>query len=455
MLGEGGIEYKIFGLINGNLTKDLNQNIENIDYNFLNLPSQIEMADIAGISKNNFMQYHYLSDGQKLSQKVFTNGEVSTTRDYCGRFVYENGKLSYIIHADGVVRAVYNTPGGGSLPINPEMGITIMPADGGEVLSGFTREIHLKDHLGNVRAVFDYSKLQSENHYYPFGLPIHNLCTSTAPEGKENRYLYNGKELQDDLGLNWMDYGFRFYDATLSRWHVQDPKAEKYFSYSLYNYCINNPLNFIDPRGDTVLFAGDAEEAAYNAYKNYVNGKVNTYDKRTQALREKGKTKRADKRDKKRSDNAYVQIQGELDKAEKDETVFRVRMGKNISKSSGGGNICFNPNTNEIDVNILPIGDWTIMQKVAHEFKHVDQFINMELDISPNGVDGGLLYDYTDEIEAFERQNLFGPIVDAQKIVYENYSPLIRKGGPKSFHLFSPELQSQYKMSKYIYHGKD
>ncbi|NLD49332.1 MAG: RHS repeat-associated core domain-containing protein [Clostridiaceae bacterium] len=172
-----------------------------------------------------------------------------------GRFVYENGKLSYIIHPDGVVRAVYNTPGGGSVQINPEMGITITPADGGEVLSGFTREIHLKDHLGNVRAVFDYSKLQSENHYYPFGLPIHNLCASTAPEGKENRYLYNGKELQDDLGLNWMDYGARFYDAGIGRWHIIDNKAEKYYRTSPYTYALNNPIRYIDPDGNVVVDA--------------------------------------------------------------------------------------------------------------------------------------------------------------------------------------------------------
>ena len=101
----------------------------------------------------------------------------------------------------------------------------------------------------NVRIVFNTSGILSENHYYPFGLPIHNLSTSTAPAGKENRYLYNGKELQDDLGLNWMDYGARFYDAGLGRWHSVDPLAEKYYPASPYAYTGNNPILFVDYDG--------------------------------------------------------------------------------------------------------------------------------------------------------------------------------------------------------------
>ena len=43
-----------------------------------------------------------------------------------------------------------------------------------------------------------------------------------------------------------------------SGWHSMDPLAEKYYSISPYVYCANNPIRYVDLRGDSLTLVGDA-----------------------------------------------------------------------------------------------------------------------------------------------------------------------------------------------------
>jgi RHS repeat-associated protein len=118
-------------------------------------------------------------------------------------------------------------------------------------------QYNLTDHLGNVRVVLTGSNPNSatiiqENHYYPFGMLMADIGSTYPdynPENVTQPYLYNGKEYYPELELNWYDYGARFYDPALGRFHSIDPLAEKFSHQSPYVYADNNPVRFIDYMG--------------------------------------------------------------------------------------------------------------------------------------------------------------------------------------------------------------
>ena len=93
-------------------------------------------------------------------------------------------------------------------------------------ISSFTYNYFLKDHLGNTRAVVSSESgnlvVSQVKSYYPFG-----MAHMGGNLGSGNKYLYNGKELQDEnlvgVNLDLYDYSARYYDPQIGRWTTIDP----------------------------------------------------------------------------------------------------------------------------------------------------------------------------------------------------------------------------------------
>ena len=106
-----------------------------------------------------------------------------------------------------------------------------------------------------IRDSPETAEVLQRNLYYPFGLAMEGEWEDMTTPNMD--YLYNGKELNTDFDLNWLDYGARYYDPAIARWNAVDPLADSYYSFSPYNYVLNNPIGLIDPNG---MFAAPPNE---------------------------------------------------------------------------------------------------------------------------------------------------------------------------------------------------
>ena len=264
---------------NGNLTKDLNKGITGISYNCLNLPNAVTFSDGSTIT------YTYGADGTKL-RTVHKIGSATTTTDYCGNVIYENGVQKLLLTEEGYV-----------------------------TLSDSKYHYYLKDHQGNNRVVINQSgTVEETNHYYPFEGVF-------ASAGSIQPYKYNGKEFDNKKGLNWYDYGARHYDAALGRFTTNDRFAEKYYSMSPYQYGANNPVNNIDVNGDTIVVNPNPNGLIDNVRMFF------GFDTKYQ------KDVKADLQQLKKDDKEIGEMIIELEKSKNVHSITRTKRGK--SNSSG------------------------------------------------------------------------------------------------------------------------
>ena len=98
--------------------------------------------------------------------------------------------------------------------------------------------------------------------YYPFGMKINSLSYDLNASNS-NKYLMQGKELQDDFGYNVYDFEARHYDPALARTTTIDPHAENYLDFSGYSFLGNNPMVMVDPTGMDWFYNENSGDVQY------------------------------------------------------------------------------------------------------------------------------------------------------------------------------------------------
>jgi RHS repeat-associated protein len=127
-----------------------------------------------------------------------------------------------------------------------------------------TRHFHL-DHLGTPRIVTDASGTSLAYHaYYPFGEEVTSVTDSVV------KLQYTGHE-RDDLEagadtLGDLDYMHaRYHSPLLGRFMSPDPvlasvEPTRPQTWNRYSYVSGNPLKYIDPTGEILIFSGQRDD---------------------------------------------------------------------------------------------------------------------------------------------------------------------------------------------------
>ena len=196
--------------LDGSLKSDNNKSISQIDYNYLKLPQKINLTN------GNWIEYEYDAEGTKL-KKTLSTGKVT---DYEEDDIYENGILYQTVHDEGrIIDGIY--------------------------------EYNITDHLGNLRVAFKDSsgiaKITQVNAYGAFGDDL--LTLKYVNSLKKNRFGFNLKEEENDFGIGYTDFKWRFSDQILGRFFTIDRLAEKYSDISTYQFASNDPINKLEIDG--------------------------------------------------------------------------------------------------------------------------------------------------------------------------------------------------------------
>lgn len=256
------------------------------------------------------------------------------------------------------------------------------------------------DHLGTPRINTDqYGQVVSRTDYMPYGEEIIALGGRTSTDKyvtDDVRQGFTGYENDAETGLDYAQARMyakglgRFLGSDLVAGRVQNPQ-----SLNRYVYVWNNPINLTDSTGFTVEWEDSEKEKKegeteaktnkQRSYEKHLDEMINSKNKKT---REKG-----------------LKLKATYEKLQKSDIVFHV-VNENPSGASSG-ELTYKGEKGHLYVNLK--GDSNVygalkdIQKLAHEFKHGEQFLDGQFGFirNENGEWKGYRDDLPDEAEAF------------------------------------------------------
>ncbi len=118
---------------------------------------------------------------------------------------------------------------------------------------------YFSDHLKTASVVTDATGvIQDESDYFPWGGELQYV------NNLDNHYKFTGKERDNESGFDY--FGARYYSNGLGRFistdpiHFQASMLRDPQRFNLYAYVRNNPLRFVDPKGEAIELTGDEEK---------------------------------------------------------------------------------------------------------------------------------------------------------------------------------------------------
>ncbi|AKD02127.1 LamG-like jellyroll fold domain-containing protein [Pontibacter korlensis] len=223
--------------------------------------SQVDASVIAGALLGTATGYTAVTDAGGLTQVKNSTGSVVATLGGADAGAAPTASLHWILFDEEFSG---DTLEAGYIRLNGQAAVTDLASLNGahQMLeltvpviqkAGYLRVEVRHDAVEDVDVYFDdlevehrHGILVQENHYDPWGLNLAGIERQGTPD---HLFQYNGKERQTELGLNWINYGFRNYDPQIGRWHSPDAVAHWAESLSPYRYGLNNPVRYIDLLG--------------------------------------------------------------------------------------------------------------------------------------------------------------------------------------------------------------